>query len=123
MKKFVTTYILGFDVVPRASGVAVFKLLDNIFSLDWKAKFKQMMEEEAKKRLGAAAGLAGGLMAKAQQSLPQPSDEEKAAEEERKAKVEAEIAEGNPPSHCINTIWHWSLRAFFHHINHPFARG
>jgi len=57
MKKFVTTYILGFDVVPRASGVAVFKLLDNIFSLDWKAKFKQMMEEEAKKKTWSCCGI------------------------------------------------------------------
>jgi len=94
MKKFVTTYILGYDVVPRAAGVAVFRLLDDIFSNNWKEKTKKKVEEEAKKKMGAAAGMMGGAMSKMAAAIPPPTAEEKAAEDAKKQKVADEIAEG-----------------------------
>ena len=98
MKKFVTTYILGYDVVPRAAGVAVFRLLDDIFSNNWKEKTKKKVEEEAKKKMGAAAGMMGGAMSKMAAAIPPPTAEEKAAEDAKKQKVADEIAEGR---HCF----------------------
>ncbi len=94
LKKFVTTYILGYDIVPRAAGVAVFKLLDNIFSNDWKEKTKKKLAEEAKKKLGASAGMLGGAMAKMSAAMPEPTEEEKAAEAAKVKKVLDDIAEG-----------------------------
>jgi hypothetical protein len=94
MKKFVTTYILGYDVVPRAAGVAVFRLLDDIFSNNWKEKTKKKVEEEAKKKMGAAAGMMGNAMSKMAAAIPPPTAEEKAAEDAKKQKVADEIAEG-----------------------------
>ncbi len=97
LKKFVTTYILGYDIVPRAAGVAVFKLLDNIFSNDWKEKTKKRLAEEAKKKLGANAGMLGGAMAKMSAAMPEPTAEEKAAEAAKVKKVLDDIAEGVLP--------------------------
>ena len=59
LKKFVTTFILGYDIVPRAAGVAVFKLLDNIFSNNWKEKTKKKMEEEKAKGFNLQGGDTG----------------------------------------------------------------
>lgn len=104
MKAFVTTHILGYDIVPRASGMAVFTLLDSIFSNNWKEKTKKKLEEEAKKKMGAAAGALGGMMSKAAAALPPPSQEEIAAKAAEAKKIQDEIAEGT---------YHTSLCACF----------
>ena len=89
-----TTYILGYDVVPRAAGVAVFKLLDNIFSNNWKEKTKKKLEEEAKKRLGASAGMLGGAMSAMAAAAPKPTAQELALESAKVKEVLDKIAEG-----------------------------
>jgi hypothetical protein len=94
LKAFVTTHILGYDIVPRASGVAVFTLLDNIFSNNWKEKTKKKMEEEAKKRLGAAAGALGGMMSMAAAAVPPPTAEELEAKAAEAKRIKEEIDEG-----------------------------
>jgi hypothetical protein len=104
MKTYVTTYILGYDVVPRAAGVAVFKLLDNIFSNNWEEKTKKKIEEEAKKKLGAAAGMMGSAMKMAAAAAPKPTAAELAAEAAKKKKIADDVAEGIVSTIAANLI-------------------
>jgi ABC-type proline/glycine betaine transport system substrate-binding protein len=95
MKTFVTTFIYGFDVVPRASGVAIFKLLDRIFSNNWKEKTMEWMAEEAKKKVlekmgtGVLGSIAGGILS----STQTPAKKKKKLKQP--AQVQPEIEEGN----------------------------
>jgi hypothetical protein len=95
MKTFVTTFIYGFDVVPRASGVAIFKLLDKIFSNNWKEKTMEWLAEEAKKKVlekmgtGVLGSIAGGILSSAQT----PAKKKKKLKQP--AQVQPEIEEGN----------------------------
>jgi hypothetical protein len=95
MKTFVTTHVLGFDIVPRASGHAIFTLLDSIFSNNWKEKTKKRLEEEAKKKLGAHAGAMGNMMSKVAEAAPPPTAEEIAATEAEVKRIVEEIAKGD----------------------------
>jgi hypothetical protein len=105
LKTFVTTFILGFDIVPRATGLAIFNLLDKIFSNNWKEKVWLKIVAEAKEKAAEATKKAeeakkkmGPLGANMKiPVIPLPTKTEAQIQEEAAAhaKAVADIAEGN----------------------------
>ena len=104
LKSFVTTFVLGFDIVPRATGLAVFNLLDKIFSNNWKEKVWLKILAEAKEKAAEATKKAeeakkkmGPLGANMKiPVIPLPTKTEAQIQEEAAAhaKAVADIAEG-----------------------------
>ncbi len=105
LKTFVTTFILGFDIVPRATGLAIFNLLDKIFSSNWREKLWLKIVAEAKEKAAEATkkaeevkkkmGALGANMKIPVIPIPTKSEEKIQEEAAAHAKAVAEIAEGN----------------------------
>jgi hypothetical protein len=90
IKQFVTAFIFGFDAVPRMSGVAIFNLLDKIYSNNWKEKSMARLAEEATKRLGVLGAMASSLLT----PTKAPEKTKKKKQKQPLTRVQAEIEEG-----------------------------